>query len=287
MAVPPYQDLMLPLLKHAQDGKEHSLEDYNAFLAEEFKLTANDLKEMLPSGKQTAFENRAGWAKTFLKKAGLLETPKRGFIKITPRGVNILAENPSHIDRKFLTRFPEFIEFVSQKQAQITDVMVQPEHAGDAQGTPEEVLEGAYQGLREQLAQELLQRIKKAPPQFFERLVVDLLLKLGYGGSRQGAGQAIGQSGDEGLDGVINDDRLGLDKIYIQAKRWDNTVGRPVIQAFAGSLDGQRATKGVFITTSDFSQEARDYVGKIPKQIVLIDGALLAELMIDSNVGVS
>jgi len=287
MPVPPYQDFMLPLLKLAQDGKEHSVEESTTALAEQFKLTADDLKEMLPSGKQTTFENRVGWARTYLKKAGLLETPARGSLKITPRGIEVLGEAPSRIDRKFLTRFPEFVDFVSQKKPEPGESAIQAEESADEQRTPEEVLEGAYQALRRQLALELLLRIKKAPPKFFEGLVVDLLVGLGYGGSRKEAGRAVGRSGDDGVDGVIDEDRLGLDKVYIQAKRWEGSVGRPVIQAFAGSLEGLRANKGVLITTSDFTRDAREYVERIQKRIVLIDGALLAELMMDFNVGVS
>ncbi len=287
MAVPPYQDLMLPLLKLAEDGKDHSVEDSTAALAAQFKLTADDLKEMLPSGKQSTFENRVGWARTYLKKAGLLETPARGSLKITPRGVEVLRKNPSRIDRKFLNRFPEFVDFVSQKKPETDELAIQAEESIEDQRTPEEVLEGAYQALHRQLAQELLQRIKKSPPPFFERLVIDLLVKIGYGGSRKEAGKAVGKSGDDGIDGVIDEDRLGLDKVYIQAKRWEGSVGRPVIQAFAGSLEGQKATKGVFITTSEFTRDARDYVERIQKRIVLIDGPLLAELMIEFKVGVS
>lgn len=287
MAVPPYQDLMLPLLKSAQDGQERSVDACGELLAAQFKLTPDDLKERLPSGKQTIFDNRVGWASTYLKKAKLLESPARGLLKITDRGLEVLSSEPSRIDRRFLTRFPEFVEFISQKRPEASEAVTQVDEQPDDQRTPEELLENAYQGLRRQLAHDLLDRIKKSSPKFFERLVVDLFVGMGYGGSRKDAGRAVGQSGDEGIDGIIDEDRLGLDKVYIQAKPWDNPVGRPVIQAFAGSLEGHRAIKGVLITTSDFTREARDYVDRIQKRIVLIDGQSLAKLMIDFNVGVN
>lgn len=281
MAIPDFQTIMLPLLKFSADRKEHSLREAIEFLADEFKLTEEERKELLPSGQQATFDNRVGWARTYMLKAGLLESTKRGYFCITDRGLQILKENPEKIDIKLLERFPEFIEFRKRKKE------IKKEAPLDEESPPEELIESAYQSIREDLASELLQNIKGCSPFFFERLVVDLLVKMGYGGTRKDAGQAIGKSGDEGIDGIIKEDRLGLDIVYIQAKRWGNTVGRPEIQKFAGALQGMSAKKGIFITTSNFSKEAADYVKHIESKIVLIDGDLLANLMIDHNIGVS
>lgn len=284
MAVPDYQSLMLPLLKLAHDQQEHSLHDAIDFLADKFNLTQAEREELLPSGRQAAFNNRVGWARTYLKKAGLLESPKRGYFRITNRGLSVLKQNPSKINNKFLLQFPEFVAF--QKPAEELTV---PQNAQTDDGqTPEEEIESVYQQLRKELASELLDTIKGCSATFFERLVVDLLVEMGYGGTRQDAGQAIGKTSDGGIDGIIKEDRLGLDIVYIQAKKWDGTtIGRPEIQKFAGALQGQRARKGVFITTSTFTQQAKDYVSFIDSKIVLIDGELLAQLMIDYNMGVS
>ncbi|WP_010281039.1 restriction endonuclease [Bacillus timonensis] len=288
MAVPDYQTIMLPLLKTLQDGSEHILKDIYRQLAEEFQLSEEDLNELLPSGTQKTFHNRVGWAKTYLQKAGLLRTVSRGKFVITARGLEVLASNPQYINNKYLTQFEEFKEFRSISSSE--DTVVNPSttevHNND-NDTPEEVLEKSYQHLRNELSTELLNTVKQCSPSFFEKLVVDLLVAMGYGGSKSDAGQAIGRSGDEGIDGIIKEDKLGLDVIYIQAKRWSNTVGRPDVQAFAGSLEGQRAKKGVFITTSRFSNEAKEYVKVIEKKIVLIDGERLTQLMIDYDIGVS
>lgn len=286
MAVPPFHALMLPLLQIASDGKEHSLDDCESELAKQFNLSPEDLSQLLPSGRQTVFENRLGWARTFLKKAGLLEAPVRGKIRITDRGRTVLTQAPSYIDTKFLDQFPEFVDF-RKLQRKPKEIVARTDLHNGAENTPEEALEDAYQGLRASLAQDLLNKVKGCSPRFFERLVVDLLLAMGYGGSRAEAGRAVGQSGDGGIDGIIDQDRLGLDKVYIQAKRWEGSVGRPVIQAFAGSLEGNGATKGVVITTSEFSRDAQEYVQKIQKRIVLIDGELLSKLMIDYGTGVA
>ena len=285
MTIPDYQSIMLPFLKFASDSEEHSLRDAINSLAGKFELTDEERKELLPSGKQAVFDNRVGWARTYLKKAGLIESRKRGFFNITERGKKVLAENPARIDVKYLERFPEFIEFRTVKK-KVTD----PGGGGsgsDDEKNPDEVLEAAYQELQETLAAELQDTIKKCTPEFFERLVIDVLIKMGYGGSRREAGQAIGKSGDEGIDGIINEDKLGLDVIYIQAKRWENTVGRPEIQKFAGALQGKRARKGIFITTSNYSREAVDYVKNIDSKIILIDGPKLADLMVQYDVGVT
>jgi restriction system protein len=283
MAVPDFQTLMLPLLKFAADRQEHSTSDTIDALALEFRLTDEERKELLPSGRQSRFDNRVGWARTYLKKAALLEGAGRGKFRITARGLKVVKDNPPRIDMKFLERFQEYVEFrnLSRQEEELT------ENVEKASQTPEEVLELSYQNLRRDLAQELLERIMGCSSRFFERLVVDLLVAMGYGGSRKDAGEAVGQSGDGGIDGIIKEDRLGLDVVYIQAKKWEGTVGRPVVQTFAGSLEGQRARKGILITTSQFSREARDYVERIEKKIVLIDGQQLAQLMIDHNVGVA
>lgn len=288
MAIPDFQSFLLPLLELLADGRERAHGELVEALALRFGLTDDERKELLPSGKQERFLNRVSWARSYLKRALLVENTGRGWVKITPRGVEALQSRPERIDIKYLMRFPEFAE---SRQASRRN----NRHAEDAAAdetddivqTPEEMLEAAHQSLRRELARELLERVKSVSPRFFERLVVDLLVAMGYGGSRKDAGQAVGQSGDGGIDGIIKEDRLGLDVVYVQAKRWEGTVGRPVVQAFAGSLEGQRARKGVLITTSQFSQDARDYVSRIEKKIVLIDGEQLAQLMIDYGIGVA
>lgn len=249
MAVPDFQSLMLPLLKIAGDGQEHSLSETIDVLALEFGLTEAERKELLPSGRQSRFDNRVGWARTYLKKAGLIESTGRGVFRISKRGYGVLKDKPAKIDMKFLEQFPEYVEFRSVSQQ-----VDKPDEKGDeSDQTPEEILELSYQGLRQDLAQELLERVKECSPRFFEKLVVDLLVAIGYGGSRKDAGEAVGRTGDGGIDGIIKEDKLGLDVVYIQAKKWDGTVGRPAVQTFAGSLEGLRARKGVMITTSQFS----------------------------------
>jgi restriction system protein len=288
MAIPDYQSIMLPLLQLAatDPNKDFALREAVSLLANNFKLTDEELQELLPSGKQATFVNRVGWASTYLKKAGLLESTKRGYFKLAERGVNVLAQNPPAINVRYLKQFPEFIEFHAARNEQEDSAIVSSDTANSL--TPEESLEIEYQKIRENLASQLLDRIKQSSPNFFERLVVELLVKMGYGGSRSDAGRAVGKSGDGGIDGIIKEDRLGLDVIYIQAKRWDeNAVGRPDVQQFAGALQGQRANKGIFLTTSKFTSEAQEYVSKIGSKIVLINGEQLAQLMIDHNVGVS
>jgi len=284
MAIPDYQTCMLPLLKFSSDRKEHSRREAADKLAEHFALTDEELKELLPSGQQVVFVNRIGWARSYMKQAGLLEPTRRGYFKITQRGLDVLAQNPAKINVKFLEQFKEFREFKKKKRVKSIQ---ENDTQQDQERTPAEALETAYENLRFELANELLQQIKTSPPSLFEKIVVELLVKMGYGGSRKDAGKAIGKTGDEGIDGIINEDRLGLDIIYIQAKRWENTVSRPEIQKFAGALQGQRARKGIFLTTSNFSKEAHDYVSKIENKIILIDGEQLTQFMIDHNVGVS
>ena len=282
MPIPDYQSIILPLLKLSSDKKEHSFREAVEKLAQEFCIQDEERGELLPSGIQPIFDNRVGWASTYLKKAQILVSKKRGSFQITERGLNVLSQNPSKIDVKFLKQFPEFNDFVKPKNIEEEQIEV-----SISDQTPEEVLEYSYQDLRNTIAQDLINKVKLCPPEFFEKLVVDLLLNMGYGGSRRDAGEAIGRSGDEGIDGIIKEDRLGLETIYIQAKRWENTVSRPEIQKFAGALQGQQAKKGVFITTSKFSQGAKDYVSIIDSKVVLIDGERLAQLMIDYDIGVS
>lgn len=284
MAIPDFQTVMLPLMRHCQDGQEHSISDTVDALAKHFKLTDEERKALLPSGVQEVFRNRVAWAKSHLKMAGILANPRRGIYQITPRGQEVLAKPPPAINLRFLHQFPEYQAFRATHRQRAEE----PDEAETNHGaTPEEALETAYAKIRDDLAADILQRLKTCSPTFFERLVVEVIVKMGYGGSRQDAGKAIGKSGDGGIDGMIKEDKLGLDAIYIQAKRWENTVGRPEIQKFVGALTGQRAKKGLFITTADFSADAQDYVSRIDTKIVLIDGETLAQLMIDHNVGVS
>jgi restriction system protein len=287
MAIPNFQNFLLPLLLIIDDGQEHNRAEARDALAQQFNLTEQDKSELLPSGRQERFDNRVAWAKAYLKMAGLLENTSKGKFRITSRGVDVLRDKPSQIDVKFLMQFPEFVASRNGTSRQSTSIIDNNSIGGEHDQTPEESLESSYQNLRRTLAKDLLDRVKQAPPRFFEMLVIDLLVAMGYGGSRKDAGEAVGQNGDGGIDGIIKEDKLGLDVIYIQAKRWDSTVGRPLIQAFAGSLEGQRSRKGVFITTSQFSQEARDYVSRIEKKIVLIDGEQLSQLMIDHGIGVA
>jgi restriction system protein len=287
MPIPDYQTLMLPLLRVTADGRVHTTAQAAEIVAQQFNLTDAERAEMLPSGGALKLFSRVGWARTYMAKAGLLESVGRGKFKITNRGVALLKTNPTKIDVTVLNQYPEFIEFRERSKPNKTDSAngSEPEVTAGQQ-TPQELLESSYQALHAQVAEDLLDRITKVSPQFFEKLVVDLLVAMGYGGSRKDAGQAIGKSGDDGIDGIIKEDRLGLDAVYIQAKRWKATVGRPEIQSFAGSLEGQRARRGVFITTSKFSAEARDYVNRIEKKIILIDGELLANLSLEYGIGV-
>ncbi len=284
MAIPDYQSLMLPVLEFASDGLEHPLREAVSSVADRLGLSPAERSELLPSGMQAVFTNRVAWARTYLKMAGLLESPRRGTLRITARGRQVLAEKPGRVDVHLLERFPEFLEFRSTRREAEKDV-AQASEASEV--TPEEALERAYQALRGELADELLGRISAMTPEAFERFVVELLVAMGYGGSRKDAGERIGQSGDGGIDGIIKEDRLGLDIIYIQAKRWQGPVGRPEIQKFVGALQGQRAKKGVFITSSTFTREAEEYASRIDTKVVLIDGQAIASFMIDFEVGVS
>ncbi len=286
MSIPDFQSIMLPLLKYLADQQEHSLRDVIDSLTLNFELCEVEKQKLLPSGKQAIFDNRVGWARTYLKKAVLLESTKRGFFQITVRGREVLKQNPQSIDIKYLNQFPEFIAFKNKTSLEITPEIID-NGIEVKQKTPQEYLEDAYLEIKQGLADEIITRIKACSPSFFERLVVQLLVKMGYGGSIKDAGQAVGRSGDGGIDGIIKEDKLGLDVIYIQAKRWEGTVGRPEIQRFVGALHGFKSRKGVFITTSNFSTEAIDYVSKIDNKIVLINGDRLAQLILDYSVGVS
>ena len=290
MSVPDYQSLMLPLLQYAaRKGSEITTAEAVDALGKELQLTEDDLKELLPSGMQSTFVNRVGWAATYMKKAGLLEATRRGFYRITERGMELLRKQPNSINVKLLEQYPEFIEFKKlrgTRRSEKDDGL--KEISGVLAQTPSEALESAYENLRNELASELLARLKKTSPSFFERVVVELLVKMGYGGSRTDAGKAVGRSGDGGIDGIIKEDKLGLDVVYIQAKKWDNNpVGRPDLMQFVGALQAQKASKGIFITTSRFTDEARNYVSQIGSKIVLIDGEQLTNLMIEYDVGVS
>jgi restriction system protein len=288
MAIPDFQTIMLPLLQFAGDGKEHSIREAHDHLAKHFELTPEEINELLPSGAQKKFYNRVGWARSYLIKSGLMVSTRRGYFQITERGQHTLTENPGRIDMKYLERFPEYQEFKTERHnVSKENKSGQERMPVDEKKTPQEALEEAYQEMRETLAHELLQKVMASSPAFFERLVVELLVAMGYGGSMRDAARAVGQAGDEGIDGIIDEDRLGLDTIYIQAKKWQGTVSRPEIQKFVGALQGKRARKGIFITTSDFSQGAREYVLRIDAKVVLINGQRLTQYMIDYNVGVS
>jgi restriction system protein len=282
MPIPDYQECMLPLLEVLADGKDYPLRAVTTALADRFGLTDEERKEQLPSGQQSVIANRVAWAKTYLKKAGLVVQPNRGVVRLSDEGRAVLAKKPAKIDNEFLRHYQSFTDFLDRTSAEPDGGDIDADTA-----TPEEALEDSYLKLRAALADDLLERLKASSPSFFERLVVDLLVAMGYGGSLADAGQAIGRSGDGGIDGIIKEDKLGLDVVCIQAKRWKDTVGRPEVQGFAGSMEGFRARKGVLLTTSTFSKEAHEYVTRIERKIVLIDGRQLAQLMIDHDIGVA
>lgn len=286
MAIPDFQTLMLPLLKVTSTHAEIAVQDARNVLADEFALTDEEREQLLPSGRQRTFSNRVAWAAVYLAQAGLLSRPARGRVQITTEGRAVLAAPPDRITIRFLEQYPAFKEFRTRpSKREPTDG---PSPGDEEDQTPEERLEAADHALTLALERELLDRVKSVTPAFFERLVLDLLIRMGYGVAGGDAGQHLGRSGDDGVDGVIREDKLGLDVVYLQAKRWgDQPVRRPDVQAFTGSLEGQRARKGVFITTSHFTSDAHEYVGRIEKRIVLIDGKQLARLMIENGVGVT
>lgn len=286
--IPKYEELMLPLLKYLSDEKEHGLSETHDILAKQFKLNYEEVRELLPSGKQTVFRNRVGWARTYMKKAGLLISTRLAYFKITSIGIVLLNENQPEINSKFLRRYDSFVKFktITKKNDQTLSSQfgLVEDHTDQ---TPEEYLENAYQKLHSELSKEVLDTVKACSPEFFEKIVIDLLITMGYGGSRKDAGQALGKSGDGGIDGIINEDKLGLDVIYVQAKRWDNTVPVKEIRDFTGALAEKQAKKGIFITTSNFPNSAYKHVEKVDYNIVLIDGERLANLMIEHCVGLS
>ena len=294
MAVPTYQDFMRPVLAFHADGLEHYKRDIWAAMADAFQLTDEDRNILIPSGGQRRYTNRTDWAVTYMVKAGLLERPRRSFTRITDRGRLVLDQHPERVDDSVLRQFADFVEFKEVRSP--TGGSVAPTGASSvpevsvidaAESTPEERLQAAYQELGNALADDLLDRVLRQSPEFFEHLVLRVLTKMGYGGDMADASRRVGRTGDEGIDGVIRQDRLGLDEIYVQAKRWQGSVGRPVIQAFVGALQGWGASKGVLITTSTFTSDARSYVERLPSRVVLVDGRQFAELMIEHGVGVS
>jgi len=286
--IPKYEEIMLPFLKYLADGKEHALSEMHDALMVQFKVTTEEARELLPSGQQPIFRNRIGWARTYLKKAGLIVSPKRASFKISEKGLSLLNENPDKITSALLTRYEKFADFLSSNKNKADNINSSKTAPDDStEQTPEESLENAYQTLHSQLSKDLLGIVKSCSPDFFEQLVIDLLIAMGYGGSRKEAGQAIGRSGDGGIDGIINEDKLGLDVIYLQAKRWNNAVPVKEIRDFTGALASKKAKKGIFITTSSFPKSVYEFVGQIEYKIILIDGERLTKLMIDHSVGLS
>ena len=286
MSIPDFQTFMRPLLVSIQDGVEHDLKEVKKVLINKFSVTDEELQIKIPSQRAFLFDNRLGWANTYLKKAGLIGSQKRGFLQITEQGKVFLSKHPEQITVSDLKSIEEFKSFHKAKETNHTqesdEITIE-----DTSKSPEEIIDSAYDLIFNGLVVELLSTIKSCSSQFFEKLVVDLLITMGYGGSRKEAGTAIGKSGDGGIDGIINEDKLGLDSIYIQAKRWENTVPIKEIRDFAGSLLSKKARKGVFITTSDFPKSAYEYVNSIEPKIILIDGDKLAGLMIEHNVGIT
>lgn len=293
MAIPDFQTIMRPLLQVLANDQEHSNAQLYDAIGKQFGVTSQERDERLPSGRQRVLDNRVGWALTYLRAVKATDSSKRGSHRITPRGHALLRDYPQRVDMRTLEQFAEYEALRkgttpngAGEQALLSTLLPAKVEVVSSI-TPEEAMAQAYKELRASLAQELLEKIKQSSSEFFERLVVDVLIAMGYGGSARDAGQTLGRSGDGGLDGVIREDKLGLDVVYLQAKRWEGVVGRPTIQAFFGAIAGARATKGVVITTSTFSAEARDYVKAIAARIVLVDGKELAEFMIDYNVAVS
>jgi restriction system protein len=293
MTIPTYQQAMLPVLRSLDKlGAKHRRE-LSVLVADHFALDDAERAALLPSGKMTVIMSRVGWALAYLKQARLIEPQRRGIYQITDRGREAIARIPERIDTEFLLQYPEFQEFRERSRAAAGEDGGEHEESPEQRRgrtdelAPEEALEAAHAKLRASLESELLDAVKQGTPAFFEQLVIDLLVKMGYGGSRPEAARAVGRSGDGGIDGVIDEDRLGLDAIYVQAKRWESSVGRPEIQKFAGALQGQRATKGLFITTSTFTREAEEFAQRIDTRVVLIDGRRLTSLMFEFDVGVS
>lgn len=287
MSIPDYQSLMLPVLLACSKG-EVRVGPVVEELANQLGLSPEERTELLPSGQQTVFSNRVNWAKSYLSKAQLVESTRRGYFRITPRGQTVLQSPPQRIDNKFLTQFEEFRQFRERSSTTPGPDSATPAPISDDQKqTPDETMRMAHRQIETTLVHDLLERIREAPADFFERLMVNLLLGMGYGGSTQNAGRTLGRSGDDGVDGVIDQDALGLDRVYIQAKRYKvgNNIGPGAIRDFFGSLDRHKAIKGLFVTTSMFSASAKETAEHLSKRIVLIDGDQLARLMIRHNVG--
>ena len=280
--IPTFEEFMYPFLEVIADNEVHRIRDIYEKLADKFDLTEEDRNKYLASGRQEVYKTRISWARSYLYKAGLIHKVKRGYYKITEQGKKVLKDpNITYIDKEFLLNYQSFIEFINP---QVDNEVVTSEQTNEL--NPEEQLADSYVQLKETVKNELLNQIMNSSPKFFEDLVIHLLVEMGYGGSIEAAGKAIGGSGDEGIDGVIKEDILGLDMIYIQAKRWKGNVGRPDIQQFVGSLTGKQTHKGVFITTSDYTKEARDYIKNITPNIILINGDELTEYMYEYDVGV-
>lgn len=279
MGIPTYEDILLPLLKHIADGQEHSLRETEEKLISQFDMTEEEKNRYQPSGGQKVFFNRLGWSKTSLKKAGLVESPKWGVFIISQRGKDVLSQNPEKIDIKFLNQFPEHLAYMKGTKSE--EEKTTETTTGESQ-SPEDMMENGYIIIRENLESEILSKIKESSPRFFEELIVDLIKKMGYGIE----GQVIGKTGDGGVDGLIKEDKLGLDTIFLQAKRWENHVGAKHIRDFAGALQSKKSKKGIFITTSEFSADAKQFVKEIENRIILIDGEQLASYMTDYDVGV-
>lgn len=286
MPVPDYQSIMLPMLRFAADGEPHSISEAITHISNIFDLSPDEREEVLPSGKMTRVKNRVGWARTYLKQAGLLAYPTRGRFQITDAGRALLETNPDRINVSVLKGYEKFLEFQNRRTEKPDDTEAATE-VPESSETPEEALESAYAKLRQELEAEVLDLARSVSPKYFEQLVVDLLVRMGYGGNRADAARAVGQSGDEGIDGVINEDILGLDVVYIQAKRWEGAVSRPELQKFIGALAGKQARKGVFITTSTFTSGAVEFVSRVDPRVILIDGKRMAKLMVEHDVGVS
>ena len=285
MAIPDFQKIMLPLLMIAEDGQIHSTAEAVDTLAAAFKLSQEEIDELIPSGP-SKFSNRMSWAKTHLKKADLLEYPEKGTFVITKRGLDVLKNDPNEINMAYLMRFPEYQDFrklnrTKENKEEIGNVEIEL--------SPEETIENAYQEIRTSLADELLDYVIKSKPSFFEKLVVELLVAMGYGGTHENAARAVGKSGDDGIDGIIDEDKLGLDSIYIQAKRYqlNSKIGSHDVRDFVGALVGANANKGVFITTADFTKEAVSFISRVNSKVVLINGTRLSNLMIDYGIGVT
>jgi restriction system protein len=289
MAVPPFQEMFLPFLQLLSDGRAHKMRDVEKHVADYFNLSPADRQETIPSGKFTKLSNRVGWARTHLKFAGLIEMVTWGEYKITARGSEVAKNPPPRLDLKFLDTIPEHHTWFHAKTTtpQRSAGAIGSEEILDAASTPYERIDAAFKELNETLSSEVRTRLATVDPFRFEQIVLDLLVKMGYGGSKDEAAQVTQRTGDHGIDGVINEDRLGLDVIYVQAKRWQNNIGRPEIQNFVGALAGKKASKGIFITTSDFHDNARDYAAGLHQKVILVDGTRLAELMIEHNIGVA